>query len=229
MQGVCADGPGQSKITEMISHNGYYGCRVCEFEGIYYYSDRTCTYPWSIYVQTNPPFRTRDRFESCLKEAEYLKNIGDKNINVFGIKGVSPLNRLLFVPTQAIYDYFYLCLEKMSMSTVSKNSASQRVVMASSTSATQYRSSSEYQSSSQHQSLSQHQSSSQHQPSNSHQSPSVRRSSNVRQLSSVHEPSYVRQPSDVYRPSSQATNYFGPIRSSIVQVQYLFTYQNNNI
>ncbi|CAF4040226.1 unnamed protein product, partial [Rotaria sp. Silwood1] len=342
----------------MISHNGYYGCRVCEFEGIYYYSDRTCTYPWSIYVQTNPPFRTRDRFESCLKEAEYLKNIGDKNINVFGIKGVSPLNRLLFIPTQAIYDYFYLCLEghmkvllkewndihvgtnietcaiiaqfddflcnidyphsihrrvqcfrsfndwkatqlrlfliylalpfllffnhyfpplliyhfslyaiyirilchfnekknvydarlfiethlcrfpkfypmskqllsthyhihlwqqKMSMSTVSKNSASQRVVMASSTSATQYRSSSEYQSSSQHQSLSQHQSSSQHQPSNSHQSPSVRRSSNFRQLSSVHEPSYVRQPSDVYRPSSQATNYFGPIRSSIVQ------------
>ncbi|CAF4830770.1 unnamed protein product, partial [Rotaria sp. Silwood1] len=105
----------------------------------------------------------------------------------------------------------------MSMSTVSKNSASQRVVMASSTSATQYRSSSEYQSSSQHQSLSQHQSSSQHQPSNSHQSPSVRRSSNFRQLSSVHEPSYVRQPSYVYRPSSQATNYFGPTRSSIVQ------------
>ncbi|CAF3349360.1 unnamed protein product [Rotaria sp. Silwood2] len=420
IQGVCADGPGQSKITEMISHNGYYACRVCEFEGIYYDSDRTCTYPWSVYVQENPRFRTRNRFESCLNEAEYLKNTGGKNINVFGIKGVSPLNRLLFIPTQAIYDYFHLCLEghmkvllkewndmhsgtniqtceiiaqfddflcnidyphsihrrvrcfrsfhdwkasqlrlfliylalpfllffnhyfpplliyhfslyaiyirilchfnekknvydsrvfiethlrrfsefypmskqllsthcnthlwqqvirhgsltatsfrvlvinllffgpdtnnvlsyiilflilyvknrvasiyalvivtapkqnvsKMSKSTVSKNNASQRVIIASSTSATQYRSSSEYQSSSQHQTSSQQQPSSLHQHSSQLQSPSIHRSPNVRRSSNVHQPSYVRQPSDAHQSYSQTTNYFGPIRSSSTQ------------
>ena len=95
----------------MISHNGYFGCRICEFEGIYNSSDRTCTSLWPIFVQTYPHFRARDRFESCLKEVDYLKSIGSTNVNICGIKGVSPLNRFLFIPTQAIYDYFHLCLE----------------------------------------------------------------------------------------------------------------------
>ncbi|CAM4965137.1 unnamed protein product [Rotaria socialis] len=111
IQGVCADGPGQSKITQMVSHNGYFGCRICELEGRYRSIDRTCTYPWSSFEHTCPSFRIKDRFERCLKEADRLKIIGNKNINVYGIKGVSPLNQLIFIPTQAIYDYFHLCLE----------------------------------------------------------------------------------------------------------------------
>jgi hypothetical protein len=108
---MCADGPGQSKITQMTSHNGYFACRICEFEGIYNPYDKTCTYPWSSFVHTHPSFRTKDRFELCLGEAERLENMGKTNINVRGIKGRSPLNQLMFIPTQAVYDYFHLCLE----------------------------------------------------------------------------------------------------------------------
>ena len=54
---------------------------------------------------------TRDQFESCLKEVEHFQTNRYKNINVRGIKGVSPLNHFIFILTQAIYDYFHLCLE----------------------------------------------------------------------------------------------------------------------
>ncbi|CAF1150085.1 unnamed protein product [Rotaria sordida] len=111
VQGVCADAPGQSKITQMVAHNGYYGCRVCEYEGSYSAVDNTCIYSWSSFERIHPSFRTRDRFELCLQEVEHLKTMHKKNINVRGIKGISPLNHLIFIPTQAIYDYFHLCLE----------------------------------------------------------------------------------------------------------------------
>jgi len=61
----------------MVSHNGYFACRVCEFEGIYTHNDRTTTYPWITFEKTYPRFRTRDRFESHLEEAKRLKNIGN--------------------------------------------------------------------------------------------------------------------------------------------------------
>ncbi|CAF1139045.1 unnamed protein product, partial [Didymodactylos carnosus] len=115
VQGVCADGPGQSKITQIVAHNGYYACRVCELQGIYSARDKTCTYSWSSFVHTNPRFRTRDRFELCLKKVERLFNMGNTDINVYGIKGISPLNQLIFLPTQSIYDYFHLCLEIVIM------------------------------------------------------------------------------------------------------------------
>jgi hypothetical protein len=95
----------------MVSFNGYYACRVCELEGTYYLSDRTITYSWSSFEHTYPCFRTKDRFELCLKEVERLKNMGKESINVRGLKGLSPLNQLIFIPTQAVYDYFHLCLE----------------------------------------------------------------------------------------------------------------------
>jgi hypothetical protein len=95
----------------MTLHNGYFGCRVCELEGTYNSRDKTCTYPWSSFVQTHPHFRTRDRFELDLNEVDRLKDMGETNINVRGIKGRSPLNQLIFIPTQAVYDYFHLCLE----------------------------------------------------------------------------------------------------------------------
>ena len=111
MQGVCADGPGQSKATQMVSHNGYFACRVCEIEGNYHAADKTCTYPWSLFHHTDPYFRTRHRFALCLQEVHRLRAIDSKNVNVRGIKDISPLNQLIFIPTQAIYDYFHLCLE----------------------------------------------------------------------------------------------------------------------
>ena len=106
-----ADGPGQSKITSMVSHNGYYGCRVCEIPGSFNVCSNTCTYTWSAFTRTQPHFRTLSRFNVCLEEIEYLKSIGTRNINVRGIKDISPLNYLIFIPTQALYDYFHLCLE----------------------------------------------------------------------------------------------------------------------
>ncbi|CAF2042228.1 unnamed protein product, partial [Rotaria magnacalcarata] len=110
IQGVCADGPGQSKITDIVSHNGYYACRVCEMHGCYITGDNTCTYPWSLFERTSPPFRTRDRFEYCINEIKRLKAMGNRNINVMGIKNISPLNDIIFIPTQSIYDYMHLCL-----------------------------------------------------------------------------------------------------------------------
>ncbi|CAF4621046.1 unnamed protein product, partial [Didymodactylos carnosus] len=109
VQGVCGDGPGQSKITQIVAHNGYYACRVCELQGIYSARDKLCTYSWSLFVHTNPRFRTRARFGLCLKKVERLFNMGNTDINVYGIKGISPLNQLIFLPTQSIYDYFHLC------------------------------------------------------------------------------------------------------------------------
>ncbi|CAF1936031.1 unnamed protein product [Rotaria magnacalcarata] len=111
IQGICADGPGQSKVTEMVSHNGYYACRVCEIEGQYSAVAGTCTYAWSSYELTDPPFRTKDKYEICLQQVEHLKKTNNKNINIRGIKGISPLNHLIFIPTQAVYDYMHLCLE----------------------------------------------------------------------------------------------------------------------
>ncbi|CAF4111990.1 unnamed protein product [Rotaria magnacalcarata] len=110
IQGVCADGPGQSKITDIVSHNGYYACRVCEMHGCYITGDNTCTCPWSLFERTSPPFRTRDRFEYCINEIKRLKAMGNRNINVMGIKNISPLNDIIFIPTQSIYDYMHLCL-----------------------------------------------------------------------------------------------------------------------
>ncbi|CAF3339169.1 unnamed protein product [Rotaria sp. Silwood2] len=82
IQAVIADGPGQSKITQMVSHNGYFACRVCELEGTYNSLDRTCTYTWSSFIDTSPSFRTKDRFQSCLEEVEHLQKMNNKNINV---------------------------------------------------------------------------------------------------------------------------------------------------
>ena len=99
----------------MVSHNVYYACRICEFEGSYSTINNTCTYSFSLYERTKPSFRTRDRFESCLMEVEHLQGDGYRNISVRGVKGISPLNHLIFIPTQAIYDYFHLCLEVSSL------------------------------------------------------------------------------------------------------------------
>lgn len=95
----------------MVSHNGYYACRVCEIEGQYSAVAGTCTYSWSSYQLTDPPFRTKDKYEICLQQVEHLKKTNNKNINIRGIKGISPLNHLIFIPTQAVYDYMHLCLE----------------------------------------------------------------------------------------------------------------------
>ncbi|CAF2973729.1 unnamed protein product [Rotaria sp. Silwood2] len=95
----------------MVSHSAYYACRVCEMEGTYNELDNTCTYPWYIFEHTNPRFRTRKNFEKCLQEVDHLKSMGRKKINVRGIKDVSPLNQLIFMPSQTLYDYFHLCLE----------------------------------------------------------------------------------------------------------------------
>ncbi|CAF4356067.1 unnamed protein product, partial [Rotaria magnacalcarata] len=189
IQGVCADGPGQSKITQMVSHNGYFVCRVCEMEGRYESINRTCTYPWSSFEHTCPSFRTKNLFEWCLKETDRLKIIGDKYINIYGIKGVSPLNQLIFIPTQALYDYFHLCLEilkycssfsiyvkssylrNMYMTPTNNRNASQSIVRTSN-------------SSSQHPQIFQQQHSTQ------------------------------QQHSVIRQPSSQVTNLFGPVRSS---------------
>lgn len=95
----------------MMAHNGYYACRICEIEGAYDSRNRTCSYTWSSFAQTYPAFRTKDRFELCLKEVERLEARGEKNINVRGVKAISPLNTIIFIPTQAVYDYFHLSLE----------------------------------------------------------------------------------------------------------------------
>ncbi|CAM4829895.1 unnamed protein product, partial [Rotaria magnacalcarata] len=125
IQGVCAYGPGQSKITQMVSHNGYFVCRVCEMEGRYESINRTCTYPWSSFEHTCPSFRTKNLFEWCLKETDRLKIIGDKYINIYGIKGVSPLNQLIFIPTQAL---------NMYMTPTNNRNASQSIVRTSNSS-----------------------------------------------------------------------------------------------
>ncbi|CAF3037715.1 unnamed protein product [Rotaria sp. Silwood2] len=44
IQSVHADELAQSKITQRISHNGYYACRLCELEAICSATDNTCTY-----------------------------------------------------------------------------------------------------------------------------------------------------------------------------------------
>ncbi|CAF3094922.1 unnamed protein product, partial [Rotaria sp. Silwood2] len=81
IQAIIADGPGQSKVTQMVSHNGYFACRVCELEGTYHSLDKTCTYTWSSFIDTSPSFRTKDRFQSCLEEVEHLQKMNNKNIN----------------------------------------------------------------------------------------------------------------------------------------------------
>lgn len=78
IQGVCADGPGQSKITDMISHNGYFGCRLCEFEGCYSAAAGTCVCTWEDFERSDPQFRTRERFELCLREVERLQMFNEK-------------------------------------------------------------------------------------------------------------------------------------------------------
>ncbi|CAF4466076.1 unnamed protein product [Rotaria sp. Silwood2] len=81
IQAIIADGPGQSKVTQMVSHNGYFACRVCELEGTYNSLDKTCTYTWLSFIDTSPSFRTKDRFQSCLGKVEHLQKMNNKDIN----------------------------------------------------------------------------------------------------------------------------------------------------
>ena len=54
------------------------------------------------------------------------------------------------------------------------------------------------------------------------QSPSQYQSSSQRQLSSIHQPPTAYPPSNIHKSSGQTTNYFGPVRSSIVQSKHTF-------
>ncbi|CAF3866657.1 unnamed protein product [Rotaria sordida] len=97
-----SDLPARALACKHINHNGYYACLECDQKGIWCSEARTVIYP---YHQNQVNLRTPAHFDIC---TEILRQ-QPSNKDFFGVKGTSPLAKILDIPTQIDLDIMHLC------------------------------------------------------------------------------------------------------------------------
>lgn len=92
------DLPAKASVLCVKQYNGKYGCTVCEHPDER--SGRRNLYPPGTYT-----IRTHKSVTSAAEEAE------ERNESVLGVKGVSPLTRVLDLVVSMHVDYIHAVLE----------------------------------------------------------------------------------------------------------------------
>jgi hypothetical protein len=97
------DLPARALATKHVSHNAYYACLECDQRGEWCPEGRLVVYP---YVNSNEVhLRTPAHFQSCADMINSRFSINDH----CGVKGVSPLIKVLDIPIQVDLDVMHLC------------------------------------------------------------------------------------------------------------------------
>ena len=97
-----ADLPARSLATKHVHHNPYYACLGYDQKGVWCEEGRFISYP---YIQSSVNLRTSANFDICAK----LVHQHSSNDNYHGVKGISPLTKILEIPTQIDLDVMHLC------------------------------------------------------------------------------------------------------------------------
>lgn len=97
-----ADLPARALATKHVHHNGYYACLECDQQGVWCEEGRVVTYP---YDQNSINLRTSTHIDICAK----IVGQQSSNDNYYGVKGVSPLTKILLIPSQIDLDAMHLC------------------------------------------------------------------------------------------------------------------------
>ncbi len=101
------DFPARAKCNQLVSHNGFYCCSRCLFDGSRCpqpCADHTL-YGWIDFIRMPPKQRTQSQINTCAQQVSAV------NKKVFGVVGTSPLSSILSIPDQSTFDYFHLVLE----------------------------------------------------------------------------------------------------------------------
>ncbi|CAM4836850.1 unnamed protein product [Rotaria magnacalcarata] len=97
-----ADLPARALATKHVHHNGYYACLECDQQGVWCDEGRFVAYP---YIQSAINLRTSAHLDMCAKLLSQQSSGG----NYCGVKGISPLTKILDIPTQIDLDSMHLC------------------------------------------------------------------------------------------------------------------------
>ncbi|CAF1206432.1 unnamed protein product [Rotaria sordida] len=93
------DFPARAKCNQLVSHNGFYACSRCLFDGLR--CSKPCgkhtLYKWTDFIQRPQKQRTQQHINTCAQQ------ISAVNTNVFGVIGISPLSSVLSIPDQSTY------------------------------------------------------------------------------------------------------------------------------
>ena len=107
VQLIVGDLPARSKYNLLSGHTGYFSCTRCLLEGTHCDIHRHIFYSWIEYQTTRPEPRTQQNIDYCVSLIEKSKS----KIRPYGVLGKSPLSTILSIPTQSVFDYFYICLK----------------------------------------------------------------------------------------------------------------------
>ncbi|CAM4847675.1 unnamed protein product, partial [Rotaria magnacalcarata] len=97
-----ADLPARALATKHVNHNGYYACLECDQKGVWYEEGRTVIYP---YIPHRMNRRSSSHFDFCAEQVNQQLSCD----NYYGIKGVSPLRKIMDIPNQIDIDIMHLC------------------------------------------------------------------------------------------------------------------------
>ncbi|CAF3091060.1 unnamed protein product [Rotaria sp. Silwood2] len=97
-----AELPPRTLATKHVNHNAYYACLECDQEGVWYEESRTVIYP---YIPHQMNSRSSFHFDFCAKQVNQQLSCD----NYYGIKGVSPLRKIMNIPNQINIDIMHLC------------------------------------------------------------------------------------------------------------------------
>ncbi|CAF4442449.1 unnamed protein product [Rotaria sp. Silwood2] len=97
-----ADLPARALATKHVNHNAYYSCLECDQEGVWCEESRVVMYP---YIPNQMNRRSSSHFDFCAEQVNQQLCSG----NCYGVKGVSPLRKIMDIPTQIDLDVMHLC------------------------------------------------------------------------------------------------------------------------
>ncbi|CAF1423541.1 unnamed protein product, partial [Rotaria sordida] len=97
-----ADLPARALATKHVNHNAYFACLECDQEGIWYEEGHTVIYP---YIPQQMNSRSSSHFDFCAEQVNQQLSCDD----YYGIKGVSPLRKIMDIPNQIDIDIMHLC------------------------------------------------------------------------------------------------------------------------
>jgi len=97
-----ADLPARALATKHMNHNAYYCCLECDQEGVWHEENRVVIYP---YLPNQMNSRSLAHFDYCAERV----NQQLPNDSYYGVKGVSPLRKIMNIPDQIDLDVMHLC------------------------------------------------------------------------------------------------------------------------
>jgi hypothetical protein len=112
IQAILLDQPAKAAFINIIQYNGRYNCISCFHPGEY-----SAEFKKQIYKPRSDNLlyknKTSEDYETNIKELEKrrMANGETNNRDLKGMKGRTPLSKILVVPDQVPQDYMHLCCQ----------------------------------------------------------------------------------------------------------------------